>query len=303
MAYVLWKNRFLLMLVHETGTHSTNDQKIFIEMRDNLNFLMKFGQIFMMMVAFASFLLAIVFPIANYRRKVLFVNVAFPLDKTHGTVFWIASLYLGIGIFCATVMTFFAVMLWYIMFNFVIDYKLLGRQLKDMGKTGLTLSTRRQDELYREEIISAISTYDRINGNLKEFASTFSSLFFLQIATSSLCICGMVYSSAFSTHDDLVKDGVYFIILSYSFFDIFMIMYMGNEIKLSSEGLSYCLFESNWNKQTKSNQKCVLIFEERLRKQQQIIISKIYILNLATFRSIVNTAYSMFSLLVNLRTE
>ncbi|XP_037051747.1 uncharacterized protein LOC119085435 isoform X2 [Bradysia coprophila] len=251
MAYVLWKNRFLLMLVHETGTHSTNDQKIFIEMRDNLNFLMKFGQIFMMMVAFASFLLAIVFPIANYRRKVLFVNVAFPLDKTHGTVFWIASLYLGIGIFCATVMTFFAVMLWYIMFNFVIDYKLLGRQLKDMGKTGLTLSTRRQDELYREEIISAISTYDRING----------------------------------------------------FFDIFMIMYMGNEIKLSSEGLSYCLFESNWNKQTKSNQKCVLIFEERLRKQQQIIISKIYILNLATFRSIVNTAYSMFSLLVNLRTE
>lgn len=37
----------------------------------------------------------------------------------------------------------------------------------------------------------------RLNRKLKEFTSIFSELFFLQMATSSICICGMVYSLAF----------------------------------------------------------------------------------------------------------
>ncbi len=74
--------------------------------------------------------------------------------------------------------------------------------------------------------------------------------------------------------------------LAYSIFDIFMVMYLGNEIKLSSDELSYCVYESNWIEQTISCKKCVIILMERLKRPQELIVGKIYPLNLLTFTSV-----------------
>lgn len=63
-------------------------------------------------------------------------------------------------------------------------------------------------------------------------------------------------------------------------------MYFGNEIELNSGGLSYCLFESNWMEQTKSCQKNIIILMEVLKKPQQLVIAKLYPLNLETFISV-----------------
>ncbi|XP_037024899.1 odorant receptor 94a-like isoform X2 [Bradysia coprophila] len=137
---------------------------------------------------------------------------------------------------------------------------------------------------------------------LDEFASTFSSLFLLQIFTSSLSICGGVYSLAFSSHDDPIQDGFYSIVEFYCFFDTFALMYLGNEIMVSSDKLSYCLFESNWIEQTQSCKRNILILVEYLQQPQQIIVCKLFPLNLESFSIIVNRAYSMFNLLQNFRT-
>lgn len=99
-----------------------------------------------------------------------------------------------------------------------------------------------------------------------------------------------------STHEDLVKDGINFIILSYSLFDIFMVMLMGNEIKLSSRDLSYCLFESNWIAQTAVSKKCILIFKERLKNEQTLIVGKIYTLSLPTFTSVSGSSVAFWIL-------
>lgn len=63
-------------------------------------------------------------------------------------------------------------------------------------------------------------------------------------------------------------------------------MYMGNDIQLSSDRLSYCLFESNWIDESESYKKYVLILGEALKQHHELIIGKIYPLNLKTFTKV-----------------
>ena len=70
--------------------------------------------------------------------------------------------------------------------------------------------------------------------------------------------------------------------LLYGVFDIFLVMFLANDITLASDRLSYCLFESNWIEQTESCKKYVLIMGEVLKQPQQLMIL-IYPMNLETF--------------------
>lgn len=63
------------------------------------------------------------------------------------------------------------------------------------------------------------------------------------------------------------------VILLYNFFEIFLVMYFGNEIKLSSHRLSYSLFESNWIEESKSLKKSKIILIELLKQPQELVIS------------------------------
>lgn len=72
----------------------------------------------------------------------------------------------------------------------------------------------------------------------------------------------------------------------YNLFDIFAVMYLGNQIELSSDGLSYCWFQSLWTEQTQSCKKNILIMTEALRRPKQVVVGKLYPLNLKTFTSV-----------------
>lgn len=76
---------------------------------------------------------------------------------------------------------------------------------------------------------------------------------------------------------------IYLIILSYNIFDVFMVMYFSNEITLLSDSLSYCLFESDWVGQSEKIKKVLLIFGERLKQSEQLVILKLYPLTLDLF--------------------
>ncbi len=69
----------------------------------------------------------------------------------------------------------------------------------------------------------------------------------------------------------------------YNIFDIYIIMYFGNEIKLSSDKLSWQLYESGWIDRSESIKKDVLIFGEFLMQPIQLTILMIYPLTLETF--------------------
>lgn len=89
-----------------------------------------------------------------------------------------------------------------------------------------------------------------------------------------------------STHENLVQDGISCVIIGYNFFDIFVLLYLGNEITLSTDALSYCLYASNWMEQTQSCKRSIFIVMERLKQPQELIVGKLYPLNLETFTSV-----------------
>ena len=134
-----------------------------------------------------------------------------------------------------------------------------------------------------------------------ELASFASNLFFIQFATSALGICGSVYCVAFVSQicrplqetidlfclqdvsENVMERTFHFMALGYNISEIFMITYLGNEIMLSSDRLSYCLFESDWVDQPQSTKKIIIIFGEFLKQPHQLVIGKLYPLTLETF--------------------
>lgn len=69
-------------------------------------------------------------------------------------------------------------------------------------------------------------------------------------------------------------------------FEIFLPCFFGNEIILSSDNLSYCLFSSDWVEQTITYKKKMIIFAERLKRPIVITAGKFVKLSLITFTSV-----------------
>lgn len=107
--------------------------------------------------------------------------------------------------------------------------------------------------------------------------------------------------------------GVYVASMFYSFFDIFMVTYFGNEIKfgkffgffvlfhcdkeridfhsfeknIASSQLPNCLFECNWVDQSRASKSCILVVKEVL-KHPQVLVIGIYPLDLEIFSNVRN---------------
>lgn len=83
--------------------------------------------------------------------------------------------------------------------------------------------------------------------------------------------------------ENLMEYLIYAVILLFNICDIYAVMFLGNEIKLSTNRLSYCLFECNWMVQSKSIKRTVMIFGELIRQPHQLVVLKIYPVTLETF--------------------
>lgn len=147
---------------------------------------------------------------------------------------------------------------------------------------------------------------------IERFKSCFYALFFIQMTTSGLSICVSTYNMAYvstllllqssknnfannsnttrrilspsfqNSPDNIIQSVIFIVVLLYGVFDIFLVMYLANEITWASDCLSYCLFESNWLDQTERCKKSVLILGEIFKRPQQLVIL-IFPMNLETF--------------------
>lgn len=87
---------------------------------------------------------------------------------------------------------------------------------------------------------------------------------------------------------------MFLIVFLYLIAELFMITYFGNEIMLSSDRLTYSLFESNWYDQPQTTKKCILVFGEYLKQPQVLVIGKLYPLTLETFTRVRSVLLSWF---------
>lgn len=88
-----------------------------------------------------------------------------------------------------------------------------------------------------------------------------------------------------ATRENIVQTEMHLIMLIHGILDIFVIMYLTNDITIGSGRLSQCLFESNWIDQTESCKKYVLIMGEVLKQPQQLVIL-VYPMSLETFMKV-----------------
>jgi odorant receptor len=79
--------------------------------------------------------------------------------------------------------------------------------------------------------------------------------------------------------------------------EIFLPCYFGNELTVTSRKLSEALFHSNWYKGNHKVTKAVKMFVENTKKDMKISAFGAYQVNLANFSKIINSAYSLFSVL------
>ncbi|KAJ6641888.1 Odorant receptor 43a [Pseudolycoriella hygida] len=137
--------------------------------------------------------------------------------------------------------------------------------------------------------------------DLKEFSDCFNNLFAYQIITSAVSLCAEAFVLAFIEADTPFEYLLYFATMNYLLFEIFFILYYGNEIILNSNKLSKYLFQSKWYEQPLSMQKLIKFLMEVLKQPMRLYVGFVVVfpLNLATFSSILNTSYSLFNILRN----
>jgi odorant receptor len=79
--------------------------------------------------------------------------------------------------------------------------------------------------------------------------------------------------------------------------EIFLPCYFGNELSIASGKLSQALFHSEWIENNKNLGSTMKIFMENMKKETKISAFGIFHVNLTTFNSILNSAYSLFAVL------
>lgn len=104
-----------------------------------------------------------------------------------------------------------------------------------------------------------------------------------------------------NSHKSLAQDGFFGVMLLYNLFDIFMVMYLGNEIELSSNRLSHCLYESNWIEQTEKCKKYIMIVTEVVKRPRELTVGKLYPLNLQTFSCVSTRELTILRIVSNHR--
>ncbi|XP_037037390.1 putative odorant receptor 71a [Bradysia coprophila] len=319
--YLLFKEQEIFDFLNDpTVVHSIENREQYQQTNKKIKKFIGLVRLYFFTLCLTAALLIIVkLPIFS-TDKGLPVFISFTWNDSE-IIYWLTYLFLSLSIALYCVVNFMTPLVWYIMLNYSVEYQLLGDKLKNLeGKTikneaqnenkqekgtkkmlgQKTYNLIQQSKQFVENLIVLVTAHRNLNETIERFRSCFSTLFLAQITTSGIIICVSVYNLAFASMKNIFQVELYVAVLFYEFFDIFLVMYLANDITLASDRLSYYLFESNWIEQTESCKKYVVIMGEVLKQPQQLVVL-IYPMNVETFMTIINGAYSMFNILKNVQ--
>lgn len=166
LIYVIVKQTEIRKFLNEICVHSVTDVKEFDEINVELNNFAKFGyaNIFSMALSISLFIIFSL-PFFSTERR-LPLNVGIPFDWRNSTISYaLAHSFIVIAVVFATIVTFYTIIYWYIMFNCSIKYKLLGNRLRQLGEQTTnekTLCQQEERNFVVKELIELIKIHRHI---------------------------------------------------------------------------------------------------------------------------------------------
>nr|QGW45382.1 odorant receptor 9 [Bradysia odoriphaga] len=297
----MWKQRKICELLEQICSFTVRDRETFEFVNGKLKKFINLIKIFIWIVVSLA-TCEVMAPFVG--EKKLFFNIALPFDwKKNDFNYLLANAYICSEIILACLSILMTIVLWYIMFNCSLRYQVLGIHIKKMGSRlgEESKGTLDKKNVFREDLSALIKDCLLTRKLVCDIESFCSTIFFLEIGTSGLCICGSIYCLAFDVSEKTVGRMIHFSSLLYNVTGIFITTNFGNEIMLKSNRLSYYLFESDWIDQPQSTKMMIIILAECLQQPHTIVIAKLYPLTLETFVRILNFSYSTFNILKSFR--
>ncbi|XP_037032708.1 odorant receptor 94b-like [Bradysia coprophila] len=302
LGLLIWKQNRIVNLLNRVCNFTVRcDEDLEFFNRTKGEFI-KFIISFIVMETIACFEVTLI-PLVRSEKN-LVIEIGFPWDyKSSEIAFWTATIFLLPATVVTSIASFLSMIIWYLLLSCSLRYDILGSEMKRMGQKSepMKLSEKQKHNLFEQHLKECVVVHLHTRELTEEVGSFFAEIFLIQFGTSALCICGSIYCLVFDVGDSLLERCVYSILLFYCIADLFLITYFGNEIMLSSNRLSYSLFESEWTEQPQATKQCIIIFAEYLKQPHELLVGKLYPLTLETFSKILNSAYSMFNILKSVK--
>jgi uncharacterized membrane protein YecN with MAPEG domain len=196
--------------------------------------------------------------------------------------------------------------------------------LLELSERMETFRSKTTEEENYSELKTCVQIHQRISEFVCKVEKQFSAMLFIQGFVSSAYLCFVVlslskvgfciavstnfefanWSFAFSSQIDqvsvLIKES--FIVLA-ALTVIFLPNFIGQQVTSESEKLNQSLFNYEHLKGSKKFKSSLLIFMERLKQPSKVAAFGVFTINLETFKSIINMAYSLFMALKTLKEE
>ncbi|XP_061385881.1 odorant receptor 46a-like [Danaus plexippus] len=157
------------------------------------------------------------------------------------------------------------------------------------------------DEICIRKLNDCILHYNNISKFCLLVEKVFSVTLFVQFTVSSCTICVSLYRLTLPS-----PPSYYLSLGSYLFIiivQIFVPCYFGARIMDKSSQLSHAVYSCNWTSRSRRFKSSMRLFIERSLRPHSITGGKIFPLSLVTFTSIMNAAYSFFTLLENMQSN
>lgn len=135
LIYLLWKKDDIQALLSGCLlTHSIPNHEEYVDITKKIEYFMKFVHTYMLGLGVTAVVLSVAtLPIFSNEKK-LPIIFTLPFDSEQNVIiYWTTYVYLTFELFFLVVLSFFPVIIWYIMLNCSIKYRLLGNQLRGFG--------------------------------------------------------------------------------------------------------------------------------------------------------------------------
>ncbi len=157
LVYLLWRKDEVLNLLYDPNvTHCIENRDESLEVNQNINKIAILNKVYCLIMILTFFIsIVAVLPTVARDEKLLPLFINFNLKREFDVIlYWMTFIYISGGLALSVTYTLTMLFLWFIMFNYSIEYKLLGRRLKSLGT--ITSNT------YPQELIHLIRAHNNL---------------------------------------------------------------------------------------------------------------------------------------------